>query len=508
MGKKYFLNIVCSTLLTIFAVLPVTAQTLNVKTGQVTYVHKAASIGDMTFTGGTTLTVEGKPYPIADITNIVVDNTAVADSSVSVNYSGASASVVVSGDIAKYLTVTVSGAAVNVVQDPLLQSTVTYTLSGSSSNGSFTTDGEFKNNFNLNSLTLTSTNGPAINILNGKAIHVNLTGANTLRDAASGLHSATFYINGHATFAGAGSLTVNGLTKHAISIDEHTKITGGTIKVEQAVGDGLHVNERLYISGGTINIKAAGDGIDVEFRGVNKGTKHLYAKNGFLEIDGGTLNIATTGTATKAIKADSTIVIAGGNITATTSGNSTYDALKKDTSRPSAVKTNGAFQMTSGTLTATSTGTGGKGINATGEVTISGGNAYITTTGTVYEYSKDLDSKPQGIKSDGNIIVSGGQVYVCAGSYDGNATAFKPGKNSSFYINGGNVMGVSRKKTEVSSASKQASKSYSGVKVTGGQTLSYDGVSYIVPANYSISSANIVVSKATGTVFSGAPKTK
>ena len=504
--RNYTLRIVCSALLTILTVLPAAAQTLNVKTGQVTYVHKVEKTGDMTFTGGATLTVEGKPYPIADITNIVVDNTAVADSTVSVAYNGTSASVVVSGDIAKDLTVTVSGATVNVVQDPLLQSTVTYTLSGSSSNGSFTTDGNFKINLNLQLLTLTSTNGPAINVLNGKAIHVNLTGANTLRDVAGGLHSATFYINGHATFAGAGSLTAYGLTKHAIATDEHAKITGGTINVEQAAGDGLHINERLYMSGGTVNVKATGDGIDVEFRGVNKGTKDQYAKNGFIEIDGGTLNIVTTGTATKAIKADSTIVIAGGNITAKTSGNSTYDNVKKDTSSPSAVKTGGAFNMTSGTLTATSTGTGGKGINATGDVTISGGKAYITTTGSVYQYNKDLDTKPQGVKSDGNIIVSGGSVYVCAGSYDGNATAFKPGKNGAFYINGGNVMGISRKKTEVDKNSKQASKNYSGVKVTGGQTLTYDELSYTVPSNYSISSANIIVSKAPTTTFSGAPR--
>ncbi|MBR7086672.1 MAG: carbohydrate-binding domain-containing protein [Prevotella sp.] len=210
--------------------------------------------------------------------------------------------------------------------------------------------------------------------------------------------------------------------------------------------------------------------------------------------------------ATKAIKADSTIVIVGGTITATTSGNSTYDSLKKDTSSPSAVKAGGAFTMTNGKLTATSTGSGGKGINATDDVTISGGKAYITTTGTVYEYSKDLDSKPQGIKSDGNIVISGGEVYVCAGSYEGNATAFKPGKSGAFYINGGDVIGVSRKKTEVSSASKQAWKNYSNVKVVGVQTLSYDGLSYTIPSNYSISSSNVVVSKAPTTTFSGMPR--
>ena len=498
---KYFYTILLAVL-----TLPIGAQTLNVKTGQVTYRFNSDTTGDMPFTDGTTLTIVGKTFPIADITNIVVNETAVANSNVSVSYEGTTASVVVSGDIAKYLTVTVSGADVSVVQDPSLQSEVTYTLSGSSSNGSFTTDGDFKINLIMRALTLTSSNGPAVNVLNGKANNVVLVGDNTLSDAAGGIHSATLYFDGHPTISGAGTLTLRGLTKHALATDEHFLLSGGTINVAQAVGDGFHINERFQMDGGTVNITAAGDGIDVEFRGVNKGTKDQYPKNGFIELNGGTLTVATNGIATKAIKADSTIVIVGGNITATTSGNSTYDSLKKDTSSPSAVKAGGAFTMTNGKLIATSTGSGGKGINATDDVTISGGKAYITTTGTVYEYSKDLDSKPQGIKSDGNIIVSGGEVYVCAGAYEGNATAFKPGKSGAFYINGGNVMGVSRKKTEVSSASKQASKNYSGVKVAGGQTLSYDGVSYTVPANYNISSSNVVVSKGSSTVFSGAPK--
>jgi len=497
---KYFYTILLAVL-----TLPVGAQTLNVKTGQVTYRFNSDTTGDMPFTDGTTLTIVGKTFPIADITNIVVNETAVANSNVSVSYEGATASVVVSGDIAKYLTVTVSGADVSVVQDPSLQSEVTYTLSGSSSNGSFTTNGDFKINLIMRALTLTSSNGPAVNILNGKANNVVLVGDNTLSDAAGGTHSATLYFDGHPTISGAGTLTLRGLTKHALATDEHFLLSGGTINVAQAVGDGFHINERFQMDGGTVNITAAGDGIDVEFRGVNKGTKDLYPKNGFIELNGGTLTVATNGIATKAIKADSTIVIVGGTITATTSGNSTYDSLKKDTSSPSAVKAGGAFTMTNGTLTATSTGSGGKGINATDDVTISGGNAYITTTGSLYEYGS-LDSKPQGIKSDGNIIISGGQVFVCAGDEDSKATSFKPGKDGIFVINAGTLMGVSAKMPTVDSSSKQTSTKYTKVNVVGGQTLSYNDVTYTVPANYNIPSANVIVSKGSTTVFSGAPK--
>ena len=72
------------TILLAVLTLPVGAQTLNVKTGQVTYRFNSDTTGDMPFTDGTTLTIVGKTFPIADITNIVINETAVADSNVSV----------------------------------------------------------------------------------------------------------------------------------------------------------------------------------------------------------------------------------------------------------------------------------------------------------------------------------------------------------------------------------------------------------------------------------------
>ncbi|MBR1469801.1 MAG: carbohydrate-binding domain-containing protein [Prevotella sp.] len=500
MEKKYIFAIIW---LAMAAVLPLGAQTLNVKTGQVTYAHAAVNTGEMLFANGSTLTIEGKTYAISDITGIALSEESVADNTVKVTYNGSTADVLVAGNIAQYLTVTANGGAVSIVQSDALQQAVSYTLTGSSSNGSFMTNGAYKIAVSLNNLSLTSASGPAIDIQNGKAISLNVVGTNTISDAAGGTHTAAFYINGHPTMTGSGSMTISGLTKHALSVDEHFILTSGTINVAQAVGDGIHVDERFEMNGGTVNVTASGDGLDVGFRGVNKGTKDSYAKNGFMELNGGTLTVSTSGTATEALKADSTIIIAGATVTASTSGNGTYDSTSNDTSGSSAVKAGGAFQMTKGTLTATSTGSGGKGINATDDVAISGGKVYVTTTGPLYKYD-DLDSKPQGIKSDANIVISGGDVYVCAGKDDAKATAFKPGTNGVFLINGGNVMGVGQKKTTVGSASTQASKQYTSVKVTSGQTLTYDDLSYTVPSGYSCTSAFVVVSKQPVTEFSGA----
>lgn len=483
-----------TTALALALALTASAQTLNVKTGQVTYAHRAANAGDMTFTGGTTLTVEGRAYNTGEISSITVDDSSVSDNTVSVSYGGTSASVVVSGNIARHLTVAVSGAHVTVTQSADLQQEVSYTLSGSSTNGSFTMNGDYKAAFVLSNLTLINLSGPAIDIEDGKAIAVTLSGTNTLSDATGGTHNATLYIDGHPTFSGTGSLTLRGLTKHAFSSGEYVVVAGGTINVSQAASDGFHINERFQMDGGQLTISAAGDGIDVGFRGANKGTKDQYERNGFMELNGGILSVTSSGASTKALKADSTITIAGATVSATTTGTATYDATAKDFSSCAAMKTGGQFVLSSGTLTALSTGAGGKGINATGNIQITGGTAYVTTTGSLFEYGND-DTKPQGIKSDANITVSGGAVYVCAGTYDGKATAFKPGDTSAFTINGGTLMGIARKKSTVSTASKQASTYATGQKITGGQTVTLSGVSYTVPTGYSNTSANVVVSK-------------
>lgn len=483
-------------------VTPAVAQTMNVRVGNVVYSHAAKNTGVMTFSTSSTLTVEGMVYTVSNATAVstnVVDGIDVVadevdDYTVHVTFNGSDAAVVVAGNIAQYLTINITGAHVSIVQSEALQQEVTYTLSGTSSNGSFYMDGEYKANFVFSNLTLTNPTGIAVDIEDGKAIGITLEGSNTLSDGTGGSHNATLYIDGHATVDGTGTLTLNGLTKHALATDEHIVINGGTITVAQAATDGFHINERFSMNGGTVAITAIGDGIDVGFRGVSKGTKDQYERNGFIELNGGALTVKTTGVATKALKADSTIVVANATVTATAMGNAYYDETEADISSASAVKTDGDFIMTSGTLNALATGDGGKGINATGAITISGGKAYVTTIGDLFEYGK-LDSKPQGVKSDKSITIDGGEVYVCAGSYDGNATAFKPASGYSFIINGGTIMGIARKKTTVSSSSKQGSTNQSSQTITGGQTVTISGVSYTVPSNYSISKANVVVSK-------------
>ncbi len=478
------------------AVLSVNAQTLRINMGDVTYAIPAAQAGEMLYDNATTLTVGKKSYPISAITNITIDDSGVSDNTVNVSYNGNTAHVEISGNIAPYITAEVNGSHVNVSASASLENEVTYTLSGNSSNGSFYMEGSTAMGLVLNGLTLTNPDSAAINIQNGKMIRVSLADrtANSLADGISAGgdddsdgHKAAFYIDGHSSWTGTGSLNIAGNVKHAFCSDEYTLFNEGlgTITVSKAMGDGFHINQYFKMLGGTLSITSSGDGIDVEKKKSDK------TGNGMMTLSGGTLTVTTTGNATKALKCDDNMVVTGGMITATTSGNAIYDSAEADLSSNAAAKCDGTFTMTGGTMLLTSTGAGGKGINSTGAITISGGTLTVVTTGDVLEYGT-LDTKPQAIKSDGNITLSGGTILSCASSDSG--TAFKT--DYAVLTNGATLMGIGGKATTGAATSTHGSKKYKDVNVKGGTTLSYDGVSFTIPSIYANSSAKLIVSLA------------
>lgn len=466
--------------------LAVSAQSLRLTQGEVTYVHSAANTGDMKFVSNR-LTVEGKQYTLDDATTMEVSADGTEDNTVSVVYNGSEASVVVAGNIAKYLTVNASGANVSIVASDELQQNVRYTLGGSTSNGSFYMDGKYAATFVFSNLNITNPDSAAVNIQDGKHIKVELEGNSELADGTNSTANTCLFINGHSTFTGSGYLSVQGLAKHGITADENMTIENGNINVT-AAADGLHVKEYFKQTGGNVTIKSVSDGIDVSFRGANKGTKDQYANNGFAMFEGGTIDISATGDAAKGIKADSTVTVTGAKVAVTTSGCAVYDTTDNDISSSAALKTGGGLTVASGTLTLTSTGDGGKGVNATGDIEVSGGEMYVTTTGSTWTYGND-DTKPQGVKTDGNIYLKGGKVMVAASADSG--TAFKT--DYYFVISGGTIMGIGGKASKPTSAT-QAYNTYTKVNVVGGKTLSYNGVSYTIPAIYSNSSAKVLVS--------------
>ena len=135
------------SLFTLLFAATISAQTLNVVTGNVTYAFPASKVGDMTCADGTTLTIGGKVFVINDINKIYVDNSEVTDNEVAVLYNGSTASLTVAGNVAPYVIPAVSGAHVSIAQNNTADvdgNEITYTLSGASSDGEFYMSGKYK----------------------------------------------------------------------------------------------------------------------------------------------------------------------------------------------------------------------------------------------------------------------------------------------------------------------------------------------------------------------------
>jgi hypothetical protein len=163
-----------------------------------------------------------------------------------------------------------------------------------------------------------------------------------------------------------------------------------------------------------------------------------------------------------------------------------------DVSSSAAIKTDGALGMTAGTVALLNTGEGGRGLNAAGAVSVSGGKLSIVTMGGRYKYDSNYDSKPQGLKSDGDITLSGGKVYVAVSI--AKATTLKTDYNVN--INGATVVAIGGKDF-TPSASSQAYSKYTAQSFTAAESITVGGTNYdfTLPAGYSISNATVLVSK-------------
>ncbi len=423
-----------ATILTILALyaMATVAQTLNVVVGDVTYAVPAAQAGDMTYANGDSLTILGRGFFVNDITKMYVDNTAVEDNTVAVAYSGAQAKVVIAGNIARYVTATVDGAHVSIFQsEEVSESTcgeIIYSLSGSSTDGEFYMEGTYKASVELRGLTLTNPNGAAINIQDGKRIELSVKKdtENTLTDGASGSQKGCLVCKGHLELKGKGVLNIYGNVAHGIYAKEYVEMKNCTVNVLSAVKDGLNCNQYFLMESGALNISGvADDGIQVSYK---DDTDREAEDTGSITVSGGTINVTTTGTATKGLKADGDITVAGGEITVVTSGGGKWDTDDNKTKAASCLSADGKVQIDGGTLQLTSSGAGGKGINCDGEFIINDGALTISTTGGLYAYvngteysnytgstdrlTSDQKSSAKGVKADGNVTINGGSINV------------------------------------------------------------------------------------------------
>lgn len=313
------------TCLAVVATLAAGAQTMKIQVGQVTYLVPASQAGYMPYTDATTLTVMDKVFALSDITKITVDDTEVTDNAVGIVYNGSTATVTVPAKLMNYLAISVSGADVSITQtadltnDLITAGTVSepvYTLSGTTTNGSFYMDGESKATFVLNNLSLTNPSGAAIHIADGKRIGLTLSGTSSLVDGSGGSQKGCVWIKGHTEIDGSGTLNITGKSSHAFWGKEYLQIkkNAGTINILGAVGDGINVNQYYQQNGGTVTIKNVGDdGIAVAYKTDDSDVIIPLSTDedntGAVLIQGGTLSATITAAGAKGIKCEGAMTI-------------------------------------------------------------------------------------------------------------------------------------------------------------------------------------------------------
>lgn len=367
-----------------------------------------------------------------------------------------------------------------IVTSTITDTEVNYVLSGNTTDGSVKIYSDYKFGLIFNGISIINTDGPAVNIQSGKKVSVQLIEGTSSRFVDSSVYTGTgnedmkgtFFSEGQLVFDGEGSLLVIGRYKHAICSDDYIQINNGTITVEVAAKDGIHVNDYFQMDGGTLAVKALSDGIECEEGHViiNGGTLRIDSTDDgiaasyegsdidpYIQINGGTINISTTGQkgmgiktessltvnncdglnisvlgdGSKAFKTGGDLTIVDGTMTLSTTGSAFYDT---EITSPAGIKCDGNFLMKGGDLTINSTGSAGKGINVDKTLVIDGGTLSVTTTGGQFRYGND-DSAAKAIKSDGNLTVNGGSIQIKTSGQEAEGMESK----ATLTINGGTI---------------------------------------------------------------------
>lgn len=211
----------------------------------------------------------------------------------------------------------------------------------------------------LNGLELTSDKSAAINVQNESILYVHTHDGteNIICDAAKRSEESyypegvvaddekrngTIYCNGSVVFSGSGSLQITGKKKHGISVKSSVTFRPGVTVVINDVDNNCVKADGITILGG-----------------------YIWAK--------------TSAEAGKCLSSDADITISGGTLKLYTSGNAIYEEDENDTSSAAGIKADGDLFISDCDILCVSSGTGGKGFNVDGKITIESGKIDIAT---------------------------------------------------------------------------------------------------------------------------------
>ena len=313
---------------------------------------------------------------------------------------------------------------------------IVYLLSGNGQ-GQLSIYGSYRHNITLNGLTLTCSDGPAINNQCHKKCYLVIQGTNTLSDGSSYAtttedRKAAFFSEGQIIASGDGSLTIQGNYKHALASDDYIHLTDGltgTLKLT-ASSDGLHANDGIYINGGNTTIQAGNDGVQCDsIIVISGGALDITATDkGIVDslgitISGGTIVVSSK---YKCIKTKADLVIRGGDIQVICTGTAS-SGWGSSSSSPEGIEAKGAITISGGKVYAQAND---DAINAGGDLTISGGYVMAYSTGN------------DGIDANGNCYIQGGLVYAIGARSPEVAIDANTEERKQLYVQGGTIVAI------------------------------------------------------------------
>ena len=256
---------------------------------------------------------------------------------------------------------------------------VKFIVSGTTADGSLKFYGDKRFQLLLNGVDITNPHGAAINSQSGKSMYVVLAEGtvNRLKDGPTYTmvdeedQKAALFSEGQIIFSGKGQLDVTAVGRAGIRSDDYIRLRPGVkIHVNSSALDGLRANDGII-------------------------------------IDGGVINIETTGAGAKGVRSGGPMTVNGGRLVAISDGDTrieTVDAVL-DTATCASLYCDTLLTVNAGIIRLKATGDGGKGINAKRDVVINGGSVEAVASGT-----REV-KKPKGVKIDGNFAISGGYFY-------------------------------------------------------------------------------------------------
>lgn len=409
------------------------------RNGNVTFEKKVSAMDSIHFLNQSAVFhYNGNDYlsfPVSEIDSVTFSTDSMMSANdIYITYMGNSVSIV-NPLAGAGVAITADAAGVSVVSTAGI-SDITYHVSGTTPDGFLNITSDKRFNLSLEGVSITNTSGAAINSIVDKKMTVFLANNSTnyLKDGANGTQKAAFYSKGQVFFNGSGTLTVDGMTKHAISSGDYIEIYGGNLVVTSAVSDGLH-GDYIRMNGGTVTISGtAGDGMDGDtgFIEINGGTVNITVAtadtkamkcDSVLTVNDGDITLVASGAQTKGMKSDQNITVNGGTLHITASGGTVLETVDNvtDPAYCTAVASNGEVNIAGGAITITlpASNNGGKGISADGNIRITGGSLDITTAGSGAAYTVSGSTKDSYssscIKTDAHLYLLGG-VITCSSS--------------------------------------------------------------------------------------------